>query len=260
MRRTRGRLVGALMMATLLAGCGGQSSRSPDAESGGSDNAGASSSSVSAPSAKAPIVCPNPMGGQCLGELEGGTQYRTETFTPQIVYSTPAGWSNMEDLQGNFLLLPPNRSIDGVDAGTADYLGIYSGATVSATDCTPAPMPGVGLKPDAVAAALAERPGLDVSAPREVVVGGLKGVLIDIGMEPESKAGCKVDGGLRIVPLFIGVGPASVEHAQGAGLRTHLYVLDHGGSNVVVEVSDVGSDKLPFNYEQVIEKLRFSRT
>lgn len=260
MSQTRGRLVEALMVATLLAGCGGGSTPSPDAESGRSDNAGASSSRVPEPSTKAPIVCPNPMGGKCLGELEGGTQYRTETFTPQLMYSTPAGWSNMEDLQGNFLLLPPNRNIDGVDAGTADYLGIYSGATVSAADCTPAPMPGVGLKPDAVATALAERPGLDVSAPREVVVGGLKGVVIDIGMEPDTKAGCKVDGALRIVPLFIGVGPASVEHAQVVGLQTHLYVLDHGASNVVVEVSDVGSDKLPFHYEQVIEKLRISPT
>ena len=36
-------------------------------------------------------------------------------------------------------------------------------------------MPGVDLKPDAVVTALTDRPGLNVSAPKEVVVGGLKG-------------------------------------------------------------------------------------
>lgn len=255
-----GSLVGALMVVTLIASCGGESTSSPDAESEQSDNPSAASSQGSEPPTEAPIVCPNPMGGQCLGEVEGGNPYRTATFTPQFTYTTPAGWSNMEDLPGNFLLLPPGRSIDGVDAGTADYLGIYSGASVSAADCAPEPMPGVGLKPDAVVTALAERPGLNVSAPKEVVLGGLKGLVIAIDLEPDTTAGCKVEGDLTIIPLFIGVGPASVEHAQVPGLRTHLYVLDNGRSNVIVEVSDVGRDKSPFDYERVIEKLRFSPT
>lgn len=198
------------------------------------------------------------MGGQCLGELEGGRRYRTAIFTPQIAYTTPPGWSNMEDLPGNFLLLPPRRRVDGVDAGTADYLGVYSGATVAAADCAPRPMPGVGLEPEAVVTALAERPGLDVSEPREVAVGGLEGMVIDIEQQPDTTAGCKVGGDLTIIPLFIGVGPASVEHAQVPDLLTHLYVLDNGGSNVIVEVSDVGRDERPFDHEQIVTNLRFS--
>lgn len=257
MRSMRGRVVGALMVVTLVTACGGESTPSPDT-SGRSDTAGAPASPVAEPPTEAPVDCPNPMGGQCLGELEGRTRHQTETFTPQIMYTTPAGWSNMEDLPGNFLLLPPGRSIDGVDAGTADYLGIYSGASVSAADCAPEAMPGVGLDPKAVVKALAERPGLKVSAPGEIVVGGLKGMVIVIDLEPGTRAGCKVEGDLTIVPLFIGVGPASVEHAQVPGLRTHLYVLDNGRSNVIVEVSDVGRDKRRFDYERVIENLQFS--
>lgn len=249
----RGRLVGALVVATVLAACGGESTPSPDTEPGGSGTP------VASP-ADAPIACPNPMGGQCLGALEPRTRYRTETFTPRIGYTTPAGWSNMEDLPGNFLLLPPGRSIDDVDAGTADYLGIYSGASVSAADCAPEPMPGVGLRPDAVVKALGDRAGLDVTPPRDVVVGGLPGRVIAIELERGTTAGCTVDGDLRIVPLFVGVGPASVEHAQVPGLRTHLYVLENGGSNVVVEVSDVGRDQRPFDYERVIEQLVFQPT
>jgi hypothetical protein len=257
MRSPWSRIAGALTIAVLVSGCSGESTSQPSAEPGRADSDG-SSSPVPATPAEAAVVCPNAMGGQCLGDLEGGTRYRTETFTPQISYTTPAGWSNLEDLSGNFLLLPPGRSLEGVDAGTADYLGIYSGASVSAADCAPEPVPGVGLAPDAVVAELAERPGLDVSTPRRVVVGGLEGMAISIDLEPGTTAGCRVEGGLTIVPLFIGVGPASVEHAQFAGLRTHLYVLDNGRSNVVVEVSDVGADTRPFDYEQVVENLTFS--
>lgn len=248
----------ALAVVTLTAACGGQPTPAPGAESGRADSTDEASSPAPEPSAEAPVVCPNPMGGQCLGKLEGGKRYRTEIFIPQITYATPAGWSNLEDLPGNFLLLPPGRSIDDVDAGAADYLGIYSGASVSAADCAPEPLPKVGLEPDAVVAALAGRPGLEVTGPRAVVVGGLRGRMVSIGLKPGTTAGCTVEGGLRIVPLFIGVGPASVEHAQVASLRTQLYVLDNGPSNVVVEVSDVGVDKQPFDYEQVIERLRFS--
>lgn len=106
--------------------------------------------------------------------------------------------------------------------------------------------------------ALANRPGLIVSEPRDVVVGGLQGLVIEIEQEPDTTAGCKVGGDLTIIPLFIGTGPAEVEHAQVPDLQTHLYALDNGGSNVIVEVSDVGRDKRPFDYEQVVKNLRFS--
>lgn len=255
-----GRLFGALMVVTVIAACGSESTQSADAGSGQSDSPGTPSSEVSESPTESPVFCPHPLGGRCLGDLEGGRLYRTVAFIPPITYTTPSGWSNLEDLSGNFLLLPPGRSVEGVDSATDDYLGVYSGATVAAADCTSKPMPGVGLKPDAVVTALAERPGLNVSAPREVVVGGLKGVVIAIDLEPDTTAACNVNGDLTIIPLFIGVGPASVEHAQVPGLRTHLYVLDNGRSNVIVEVSDVGRDKRLFDYERVIEKLRFSPT
>lgn len=253
-----GTICAALIVVTLVASCESESTPSVDAESGPSADPGASSSRVSETPTEAPTVCPHPLGGQCLGELESGRRYRTEIFTPRIEYATPPGWSNMEDLPGNFLLLPPRRGVEGVDAGTVDYLGVYSGATVAAADCAPEPVPGVGLEPEAVVTALASRPGLIVSEPRDVVVGGLKGLVIEIEQEPDTTAGCKVEGDLTIIPLFIGTGPAEVEHAQVPDLRTHLYALDNGRSNVIIEVSDIGRDKRPFDYEQVVKDLRFS--
>lgn len=104
---TGGTICAALMVVTLVASCESESTPSVDAESGQSADPGASSSGVSETPTEAPTVCPHPLGGQCLGELESGRRYRTEIFTPRIAYTTPPGWSNMEDLPGNFLLLPP---------------------------------------------------------------------------------------------------------------------------------------------------------
>ncbi len=52
--------------------------------------------------------------------------YTTTMFEPTLTYSVPEGWSNMEDLPGNFLLLPPGSTLEGVNAGTSDYLGVYT--------------------------------------------------------------------------------------------------------------------------------------
>ena len=54
-------------------------------------------------------------GGQCLGPIEAGT-YTTVTFEPAITYSVPEGWTNGEDLPGNFLIQLANDR---------RYLGIY---------------------------------------------------------------------------------------------------------------------------------------
>jgi hypothetical protein len=190
--------------------------------------------------------------------LPAGT-YQTRTFAPATTYTVPAGWWNLEDLPGNFLLLPPGRSLAEVDAGTSDYLGIYSGATVAAQDCTASGMPGVGLEPAAMVAALRGLPGLDTTTPREVSVGGLSGWMIDIEMAAGATGGCAVEDGRIIIPLFIGVGPAEVEHAQSPDLRTRLYVLANGDSNIIIEISDVPTDP-PFpDPDSVVEGLGFSR-
>lgn len=231
--------------------------------SGGTSNSVGEREATRAPTAVEPEAapsrppeCPSPHGGLCLGDLAAGT-YRTSWFTPRLSYSVAEGWSNLEDLPGNFLLLPPGRDVDGVDASTADYLGVYSGVGVAAEDCQPMPMPGVGAAPKEFVTALTERTGLVVSAPRRVVVGGLRGLVVDIDAAPRGKGGCVVEAGLRIVPLIFGTGPAELEHAQWDGLRTRLYVLRSGRSNVVVEVSDVEADGRPFEFEAVVDSLEF---
>lgn len=66
-----------------------------------------------------------------MGTIGPGT-YTTTRFTPPITYSVPAGWSNFVDAGGEFLLLPPNGKLSGVNDGTSDYIGVY--AEVAAPD------------------------------------------------------------------------------------------------------------------------------
>jgi pimeloyl-ACP methyl ester carboxylesterase len=214
--------------------------------------------SVVPSSSPARAECPNPHGGVCLGPLAAGTYHTTAFMTP-ITYTVPEGWANYEDLPGNFLLVPPGGSLDGVDAGTSDYIGIFLGAAVAA-ECEERAEPGVGLRPTAMAEALAAREGLVVTEPVPVEVGGLPGLMIDIDLDPAQTGGCDVPGMGRMWPLIIGNGPASLHHVQGPTWTTRLYLLDHGITNVVIEVSDNhASPGTLEDYEPVIDALVLGR-
>lgn len=203
-------------------------------------------------------TCPSLYGGSCLGELAAGT-YTTLEFRTPLTYSVPDGWSNYEDLPGNFLLIPPGGSNEGVDAGTSDYIGVYQGIALAAADCSPQVEPGMGTTGVELAAGLAERDGLLASEPVEAAIGGLSGAMVDVSLDPSSDAGCVIpDLGFRIVPLTFGTGPASVEHAQFEGFTTRLYFLDHPDGTIAIEVSDVASSPgTTADYEPVIAEMMF---
>lgn len=227
----------------------------PSAALAASPSPSAPASSTGPAPARPP--CPNPHGGQCLGLLDEGT-YTTVTFRTPITYQVPEGWSNLEDLPGNFLLMPPGSSLALGDAGLADYIGVYEGVAIAQRDCQSSREPGVGTTAVEMAAALAERDGLLVTEPVPVEIGGLSGVMIDIALDG-SGMGCAVDDFPgTIVPLIIGNWPASLEHAQIDGIGTRLYLLDHGDSNIVIEVSDTQAPGTTADYARVVEALAFA--
>lgn len=121
---------GLALIALLAAGCSSGTkstgSRTPKSPSSSSP-APSTTTSASTPSSTTsePPPCPNPEGQACLGALQSGT-YTTTVFQPQLTYTVPAGWSNLEDTPGNFLLVPPHFTLAGVNAGTSDFIGIYT--------------------------------------------------------------------------------------------------------------------------------------
>jgi hypothetical protein len=252
-----GLLARSAFLAILVAACSGSAS-SPTASA---PPAASSPTPTSTPVAEPTRpTCPSPHGGSCLGPLEPGT-YETVRFVTPITYTVPAGWANFEDLPGNFLLIPPGGSNDGVDAGTSDYIGIYQGVeiAVAVEACRAAPDPEVGRSPEAMLAALAASPGLAVTEPEPVVIGGLEGLSADIRLVEGWEGTCP-DAPFPLVPLTIGGSPAELEHAQIPMMTTRLSILELGDTNIVIEISDI--DDAPGGigdpaYEAVIAGLVF---
>lgn len=219
---------------------------------------GGSQSAAASPSLR-PGACPIPeRGGSCLGELTPGT-YSTSTFTPAITYTVPDdGWANWEDLPGIFLLLPPGESLDGVDADTSDFIGVYRSIAAAAANCEEVPEPGVGKSAQDLAAWFTSQPGLEVSKPEPTNVGGLTGLVIEVSLMPDWTGTCPFAPAVPLVPLIIGTKTSvGVHHVMQASYATRLYLLDLQGDNIVIEVVDHAGRLGLDNYASVVASMQF---
>jgi hypothetical protein len=204
------------------------------AASAGPTGSGPASSAGSSRATTERADCPNPHGGSCLGNLEPGT-YKTSTFKPKITYTVPAGWTNFEDLPGNFWLFQQQDSQDGELGGS--YLGIYQNVNAAAIDCTEGAQEGVGNTPAELVAWYQSIPGLTVSNPTKVTVGGLQGLQIDLDLQPGGST-CSY-GPYQGIPLIIGNGVSSLHHVILDELDLRLVILGWRGGNVTLEITNV---------------------
>ncbi|MBT2499253.1 hypothetical protein J7E25_09100 [Agromyces sp. ISL-38] len=188
--------------------------------------------------------------------MDPGT-YTTQRFTPGITYEVPEGWANFEDLPGNFLLVPPTGSLEGVDAGTSDYIGIYTSIAALELSCTAA-LAGTGRTPDEIAARLAAEPALVVSDGGAVEVGGLDGRVLDLTLAAGGGLNCDGREDFRIVPLFIGQPPSELEHAMIPGLTMRLYLLAYGDGTLAIEVDDAEGGANLSEYSEIADSIRFA--
>ena len=245
----------AVVSVVLLAGC------SPDEDA---TTPSTSPSTTEPPSAtpsemqttEALPECPNPEGGDCLGPLKPG-EYQTSTFEPQLNYTVPAGWANSEDLPGNFQLHQEQDSLEGELGGS--YLAIYQNVRAAAINCEEQSQKGVGTTPEDLVAWYQSVPGLIVSKPKPVTVGGLDGLQIDLSLEPDV-ATCQY-GPYTGIPLIIGGGVSSVHHVLLDEIDLRLVVLDWEGGNVTLEVTNVkeqhSAAEFRSSVQPIIDSLRF---
>lgn len=238
--RARGVVVAAAL-ALVLGGC--------SAPSGDPGKEASAASSMPTAGATA-HTCPNPEGQRCIGELAPGAQYTTTVFQPRLTYAVPAdGWFNEEDTPGNFLLLPPGQSLEGANAGTSDYIGVYTSIEPArfenADGCVIGPVPGIAPTPQAIVEWMSAQPELTVTAPSAVTVGGLRGLRTDVRvrdgatlptcMDPQSHE--KV----TVFLLYTGVAPSSLDHGVIPGMTMRLYLLEHHYGTLAIEISDIDS-------------------
>jgi len=236
--RSAGLAVGG---AALLAGC--SSAAAPSASPPQTTPAAQVS-----PAGSSPPVCPNPDGGTCVGPLTAGQTYRTATFQPAITYTVPAaGWSNLEDLSGNFLLVPPGNNLAGVNAGTSDYIGVYTAITPATLDqlpsCAFGPPPGLAGTPAAMATWFERQRPLAATLPQPVTVGGLHGLVLDLKLRPQAKMQTCIDDltgkRLHMYPLITGLFHSELEHTLVPRLTLRLYLLTSGHHVLGIEVDDI---------------------
>jgi hypothetical protein len=243
----------AVAIVAFLAGCSSPSSGAAE----GTPAPVAESGSPS-PSADAP-TCPNSHGGSCLGAIDAGT-YETTTFEPQITYTVPDGWMNMEDLPGNFWLYLEEDAAGQATPRGGSYVGIYQNIHAAAIDCTEAWQEGVGQTPADLAAWYASVPGLVASEPVPVTVGGLAGLQLDLSLE-EGDTTCDF-GGNPGIPLIIGDGVSDVHHVILGEMDIRLVLLEWGDGNVTLEITNVreqhGADELRSQVQPIVDSLQFA--
>jgi hypothetical protein len=253
----------ALLVALLLAipGCGGASASPSPAEASPSPTTpGAASSSARATASAA--TCPNPVefGGACLGYLAAGT-YSTELFEAGLTYTVPDGWGNFEDLPGNFLLVPPGGELEGVNADTTDFIGVYDGVAAASANCDEVPEPDVGAGSESMAEWYASHAGLSMTEPHAVTMGGLEGVVTDITLAEGYTETCPFSAsGEPLVPLIIGTGPAGLHHVVTGSFTARLYLLAaRTGEIIAIEVIDHPGGETLDQLTEVVESMEFGR-
>ena len=219
-----------LLLAVSACGCSSAPRAIPPATT---SPAAPSASPVASPT-QAP--CGNPEGGNCLGPLAAGT-YTTQIFDPAITYTVPVGWDNEEDTIGNFLLIPPAGNLPGVNAGTSDFVGVYR-SVGAPNGCKEGTAPGVASTAAAVTAWISHDPSLVVTGRHAVRIGGLSGTVMDLVVSPRAKP-CPYSNGTPVAPYITGVGSSGLDHNTGPGQKTRIYLLDHGGNALAIEVVDV---------------------
>ncbi len=161
--------------------------------------------------------------------LPAGTHTSTG-FQPPVTFTVPDGWWKPSD-GASFLSLQPV---------TSDVVGIhlFRDPLPASQDptCPTTPEPGVAATSLALAAWIRSLPGLVVSSPRLVEVGGLRGTEIDVAIRSDWTASCPFANGLPTVPLFVGA-DGNLRWVAAGSERLRLSLLDvPGGGTVVVDI------------------------
>ena len=161
--------------------------------------------------------------------LPAGT-YTSRAFQPPVTFTVPDGWWNPSDTAPFFALQPTATSVTGI------YLFRDPEPASQDPACPDSAEPGVGTTSVALATWIRGLPGLSVSAPRIVTVGGLRGTEIDVAIAPEWTASCPYSSGLAAVPLFVDSDSDLIWTVAGSE-RLRLSLLDvPGGGTVVVDI------------------------
>jgi len=161
--------------------------------------------------------------------LPAGT-YTSGAFSPAVTFTVPDGWEAASDTPSYLQLRPFGSDVLGIH--------LFRNPVAASQDpaCPSQPEPGVGSTSSELVSWIRGRPGLVVSNPAMVTVGGLPGVSIDVGIKDGWTQSCSFANGSPTVPLFNGAA-AGYHWIVAGNERLRLYIVDMpGGGTVVIDV------------------------
>jgi len=199
--------------------------------------------------------CPNPDGGACLGAIAAG-RYTTTRFQPELTYTVPAGWSNLEDYKGNYLLVPAGGTVAGVNGETSDYIGVATSA-VLADDCDFNPPSGLATTPSAFSEWLRGNAAFSTSNVHPATVGGLRGEVLDLRLARGWTRTCPFWTSTPVVALMSGRKPSNFEHVLIPGQAIRLYLLAYRDGVLKIELMDTRDVHHLDQYSRIVEGFAF---
>jgi hypothetical protein len=203
----------------------------------------------------APEACPD---FSCEGSFEVG-RYRAVYYDPAFEFEIASpGWSWA--YTGNFQILATHESAEGRDR---DGINFFIDPSISSQDCEDGAEPGIGRSVDELVAWVQAAPGLTVSDPTPVTVGGLDGIRLDLALDPAWKQTCFFSKDEPTVPLIYS--PADVvgyNWAIGPGMSMRWFVLDSDDGVLIVDIEDnpkgLSNDQLLETGGQIVDSLEFA--
>lgn len=192
----------------------------------------------------------------CAGPLTAG-DHASAQFLPALSFQTPAGWENNVDIARAYRLL---------DTGTAPFpeIEVMSQLAIAEQNatCAAARKAGAGTAVQDFIDFLTSHPGLDVTAPTPVDVGGYQGQSVQVRLGSTWFEKCPFnESPYAFLITDTGATPTRVRGLEGIDTM-YLTFLDVAGETVVVNV--VGpSDKAAMDAvitaaQPVIDSMRFT--
>jgi len=189
----------------------------------------------------------------CAGPLTAG-EHASVHFDRPFSFTATDGWTNVLDRYRAFQL-------SAAQAPDSEFI-VWSHAAIpdQTPECEAVRKPGVGTMTEDWLAFLADHPGLDVSEPVTVDLGGRPATSVEVTVKGSWTTMCPFNTDPFVLLVTDSEEPPTRNHGVWLGGRAYMGFVDVGEEAVIIWVD--GADGQPFNdmvalAQPVIESIRF---
>lgn len=177
----------------------------------------------------------------CQGPLEPGEyrwEYGSTPNEPTIAFTVrEPGWKWLYG-GGGLHIVADDTPSEG-ELYSSDGIYFFRDPAIASQDCEEAEERGVGRSVDDLVAWLEAAPGLTVSEPTPVTVGGLEGAMLDLKLDPAWTETCFFSEPLPAVPLIFRGGDLGGYHwAIVPDQLMRWYILETEDGVIIVDLED----------------------